>query len=719
MAKKKNGEKSDESSQNSDSDLYNEDEEPSFSDPEDFVDDISDSELLGDILQQKPKETDGYESVIVVDGVPQVGPNRIEKLKSVINKVFSKFGNLVNEYYPVNTEQNTPLSGTTKGYIFLEYSDPSHALEAVNLTNNFKLDKHHTFQVNLFTDFAKFDDIPEKWEPPQPRPYDPIDNNVSRLDLHYYLLDPDAYDQFAVVTTSGQSVQIWQNTLPEPNIVEERSNWTQTYIKWSPLGTFLATFHKLGIALWAGPSFTQYKKFTHAYVQFIDFSPCEKYLVTYSPQGDPQNPDQKRIIIWDIRSGLEKRSFNPEGPSAWPIFRWSCDDKYFGRVGNDVLSIYETPSFGLLEKKSIKINGIKDFNWSPSDNVVAYWVAEDKDVPASVTLLEIPNRNEIRKKNLFNVADCKIHWQKSGDYLCVKVDRYSRARKERNEMKYSGMYCNFEIFHMREKQVPVDSVEIKEPIQAFAWEPVGTKFAMIHGESPNINVSFYEVKVGLAPNLLKKFEKRACNHLFWSPNGQFIVLAGVGSNGGGSLEFVDTHEFLVMNTTDHFQMSDVEWDPTGRYVFTGVSYWKCKVDTGYWMWSFQGKILKRVNLERFAQILWRPRPPTLLSEKQQKEIKKHLKKYYAQFESKDRMRQSKASKELIEKRAALMEKFQQYREQQIKRWEANKPRRLALRNNVDTDEFFFNVVSISNADAVNFEEEVVEFFIKEEIIPVD
>lgn len=71
--------------------------------------------------------------------------------------------------------------------------------------------------------------------------------------------------------------------------------------------------------------------------------------------------------------------------------------------------------------------------------------------------------------------------------------RYSKVRKEKNETKYSGMYCNFEIFHMREKQIPVDSVECKEPIQAFAWEPIGQKFAMIHGESPNINVSFYEV----------------------------------------------------------------------------------------------------------------------------------------------------------------------------------------------------------------------------------
>ncbi|KAL3273021.1 hypothetical protein HHI36_014477 [Cryptolaemus montrouzieri] len=694
MAKKKVEEKNQQNGDNSKTDKEASfDDEPNFSDPEGYVDNVTDEELLGDLLKQQPKETDGVESVIVVDGVPQIGPERMEKLKSVINRTFGKIGNFVNEYYPVNEQ------GHTKGYIFLEYSTPVHAAEAVKVMNNYKLDKQHTFQVNLFIDFVKYEQIPDEWTPPEPRPYE------GQGDLYHFLLEPDAYDQFGVVT-QDTTVQIWQNTQPDPTLVEERENCTQVLIKWSPLGTFLSTFHHQGIALWAGSNLTQYKKFLHVGVQFIDFSPCEKYLVTYSTMPVDHHESSK-IIIWDIRTGLEKRSFNPEGSSTWPIFKWSHDDRYFGRIVNDVLSVYETPSFGLLDKKSIRNPGIRDFSWSPTDNVLAYWVAEDNNGPASVTLLEIPNRNEIRKKNLFNVADCKIHWQRAGDYLCVKVDRYSKVKKERNENKYSGMYCNFEIFHMREKEIPVDSVESKEPIQAFAWEPVGSKFGVIHGESPNINVSFYEVRAGQAPVLLKKFEKRACNHLFWSPRGQFVVLAGLGATGGGSLEFVDTHDFLVMNTTDHFQMSDVEWDPTGRYVITGVSYWKTKVDTGYWIWSFQGKILKRVNVEKFALLLWRPRPPSLLSEEKQKEIKKNLKRYYPQFESKDRMRQSKASKELIEKRATLMEKWRNYRAERMGRYQEVKARRLALRNNVDTDEL--------DADTENVEEEVVEFFIKEEV----
>lgn len=58
------------------------------------------------------------------------------------------------------------------------------------------------------------------------------------------------------------TVQVWQNSAPEPTLLEERSRWTETYVKWSPLGTYLATFHKLGVALWGGPQFLQQARFS-------------------------------------------------------------------------------------------------------------------------------------------------------------------------------------------------------------------------------------------------------------------------------------------------------------------------------------------------------------------------------------------------------------------------------------------------------------------------
>lgn len=67
------------------------------------------TELLGDILDQKPSETDGVESVIVIDGVPEVESERFEKLQSVIHKIYGKYGTIVNTCIPQNA------SGFTKG----------------------------------------------------------------------------------------------------------------------------------------------------------------------------------------------------------------------------------------------------------------------------------------------------------------------------------------------------------------------------------------------------------------------------------------------------------------------------------------------------------------------------------------------------------------------------------------------------------------------------
>ena len=66
------------------------------------------AELVGDVLREAPKKTDSLDSIVVVDNVPVVGPDRLDKLKNVIRKIFTKIGQVVSEYYP---EEN----GQTKG----------------------------------------------------------------------------------------------------------------------------------------------------------------------------------------------------------------------------------------------------------------------------------------------------------------------------------------------------------------------------------------------------------------------------------------------------------------------------------------------------------------------------------------------------------------------------------------------------------------------------
>jgi translation initiation factor 3 subunit B len=145
------------------------------------------------------------------------------------------------------------------------------------------------------------------------------------------------------------------------------------------------------------------------------------------------------------------------------------------------ISVYSTLTSppALLEnpatkkKESIKADGAVNFAFSPSDNYIAYWTPEIGERPARVTVISLPDRREVASKNLFQVKDVKIIWQKNGDKLCVYVERWNKSKK--------NFYTQFLLFHLRNKLVPCDVLEIKEKVEHFAWEPVRNKFAVIEG----------------------------------------------------------------------------------------------------------------------------------------------------------------------------------------------------------------------------------------------
>lgn len=136
-----------------------------------------------------------------------------------------------------------------------------------------------------------------------------------------------------------------------------------------------------------------------------------------------------------------------------------------------------------------------------------------------------------------------------------------------------------------------------------------------------------------------------------------------------------------------------------------------QTDNAYWLWSFQGRILKKCNMDRFCQLQWRPRPPSLITEEKLKEIRKNLKKYSEQFDLKDRASMTKASKEVMEKRKRMLEDFRSLRERKAKEYAAMRELRMELREGVDTDELDSNLEDL--------EEEVVEFLIKEEELLIE
>ncbi|TKY74817.1 Eukaryotic translation initiation factor 3 subunit B [Spatholobus suberectus] len=93
-------------------------------------------------------------------------------------------------------------------------------------------------------------------------------------------------------------------------------------------------------------------RYAHPQDNLTDFSPGEKYLVTYSSH-EPSNPrDENRVVIniFDVRTGKIMRDFKGSADDiatrgagvvtgvSWPIFRWGGGkgDKYFARLGSSI-----------------------------------------------------------------------------------------------------------------------------------------------------------------------------------------------------------------------------------------------------------------------------------------------------------------------------------------------------------------------------------------------
>ena len=147
-------------------------------------------------------------------------------------------------------------------------------------------------------------------------------------------------------------------------------------------------------------------------------SPCEKYVCTYSPMSD------FGYTIWNFQMVEIIREFDCEREEDEDTWQWSFDGSYIAKKFRtetekdgktkikEGLSVYELPSMELLKtkdgvKKSINVENINDWHWSPSKDIIAYTAnleREDEEYNAvpKVGFIKIPERRTIEARNVKN-----------------------------------------------------------------------------------------------------------------------------------------------------------------------------------------------------------------------------------------------------------------------------------------------------------------------------
>ncbi|GLI69794.1 hypothetical protein VaNZ11_014493 [Volvox africanus] len=624
-----------------------------------------------DIKEEDIQTQSGFGSCLVIQNLPKAPEEKYEKLMTVVRTIASKMGELRENGIYMPLDETTKM---TKGFAFVELArreDVDAALLDERFANGYQLDKNHKLIFCRFDDFDKYAKVPDEYAPLEQVPYKQPEN------LHSWLADKLGRDQYVLRFGDNTVVCFNDGKRGRADLAFQREYWTESFVQWSPQGTMLATMHRQGMAVWGGPSFTRLNRFAHPSVRLIDFSPNEKYILSYTSHEPVTARDSYTILIsiWDVRAGKLLRKFEgpvdeyavgssagPNGALKWPVFKWAGgrEDLYFARLGRSKISIFECPHMGLLGKESLKLDGVQDFEWSPAEPLLAAYSAEQGNQPARIVLIKIPERTEIRQKNMLNVSDVKLYWHPQGTYLAVKVEAWTKTKKSTT--------TSFQIFCVKDKDVPLEVFELKnnkERVLNFAWEPKGHRFAVVHGDGPRPSISFFTMrddKGRLGVRELKMLDNRACNAISWSPQGRNIVLAGL-KNFNGQLEFFNVDEMETMATAEHFMATDVEWDPTGRYVATVVSHVQ-QMENGVNVWSFGGRLLYSTQRDKLYQFSWRPRMPSLLPPEKEAEIVKNLKQYSKRYDEEDEQLIMQADADVLHERQRALDEWKSYQESQ-------------------------------------------------------
>lgn len=684
-----------------------------------------------------PPIDNSFDRCVVITGLPKVPEAKCDKLSKVLLKLVTRIGNLASYEGSddfTGFDMPTADDGSTVGCAFIEFQSAGDAKKAIEVLQDYKFDKNHSIRVTMYERASHLAKVEEDdFRQPDPEPYKERPNTMSWLE------DPSQRDQFTI--RHGKETAVYWNygrgdpVLDYDGAREKKAgiNWCDSYVQWSPKGSYFATIvPSKGVVLWGGKNFEKLGRFAAPGVEFVLFSPQENYILT----NNMNKKDPQAIKVFSVQSGNCLRAFplypkdfldqeNADQEIPPPPFQWSHDDKYLARMGKDLISVFETPSMKLLDKRSLATDGIHEFQFSPKSNIIAYWAPEHKNQPAHVDLVEIPSRKQLRQKNLFNVNKCSMVWQEDGHYLGVKVTRHTKSKKT--------LYNNLELFRVNEPGVPVEMLDVKDAVMSFAWEPQGSRFAIIHAENPTstkVNVTFYDMfktielekkkgkkggkekQIVAEVNLIETLEGKQCNCIFWSPAGRTVILAALGDSASGTLEFYDVDSKTLV-IKEHYRANQVLWDPSGRTVATTVSqpigggHFKFAMDNGYILWTFQGKQLSQASFEAFYQFQWRPREK-LATKEEIAEIAKNIKKYEKQFNAFDEAKKRKLRLQETKGKRKNRAEFRA-RLARLKEWRARqKQERMALLGGYDSeDESNFTAKEITIETILNTKEELV------------
>ena len=427
--------------------------------------------------QDAPKLDEDFCKYFVINNLPKCDEAKSKKLGQLLIKLFQKKNVNIDE-----DKITMPLNEDTKmtdGVAFIQASNEEQAKFAAAIMNGYQLDKNHLLSASQINDFEKIMHTRDEME---------TASAYSLIDLRSPLLDTKR-EQF--LFQQGKDVHLkWHDnnpTQPDSDLIDELIQ-SDKPVTWSPKGTFLIVIKHDKVEFHGGKSMAPIITLPEPKVDYVSMSPCERYVLTYSPMA--KNP----YVVWNFQMVEQIRDFDQKQGESHLTYQWSFDGNYLAKkfvqevyaakedgTQGDLqkkktgISVYALPSMELIAneegvKKSITLDGVQDFQWAPNKSFLVYTAMPGENQHPRVGFIEIPSR-KTTVKTFANTLNFKLFFHPQGDYLAV-MNEY----KEKKTMKYS-----VELFDTRKQNYPHQQILIQREVLEFhsvVWEPKHAKMAV-------------------------------------------------------------------------------------------------------------------------------------------------------------------------------------------------------------------------------------------------
>ena len=211
--------------------------------------------------------------------------------------------------------------------------------------DNTPMDKSHTFHLYKYADIVACLEDQDETALPSKESYPPLVKAstvmwdlrllvILREGLHNWMKDSQQRDQFLV--RHQNRTEIFWSDVPEPVCVNngEKDDISASLdtVRWTPLGSYLVSFHAKGVILRGGDNFVQCARFPHTGVREMDFSSQERYAVSWN--GLMGETNREAVCVWEVPSGQLLRKFPCTEP-VWPSFAFSADEQFLASKGSN------------------------------------------------------------------------------------------------------------------------------------------------------------------------------------------------------------------------------------------------------------------------------------------------------------------------------------------------------------------------------------------------